>query len=642
MSIRTVLIGTVVLVTLATALVLGSLAVRAIRNSVQEEAQQRVNHDMGIASALYEQRLDLLAEALGSTTSPAETVPGSNELATLRQRLNFTVLNLCDVEGRPIAGTYPDHSSAVPIRTDPVLRKALEGALARGTMLLSADRLAFEGGPALHNAMTVIDAKGDTSSLAGSALFWWAARPIHDVDGRVVGLLYGGRALNHHYEFVDEIRGRIFGPERHEGKPLGTVTVFLKDLRVATNVIGPDGRRAVGTHVSEVVRHRVLADDEPYYGRAWVVDAWYLSGYLPLRDPNGSVIGMLYVGLLEAPYSDLERQLIVRFLVPAGIILLVAGVAAVLIVRQITRPIGQLSKASERLAEGHWDQPVSLSSTYVEFTRLADAFERMQTAIQNRDRELRDKNDALAVSNERLAQINRNYMEMLGFVTHELKSPLAAMQMTIGTILGGYLGEVPEKIGNPLIRVQRNCEELQDMVKNYLDMSRAERGELMAQHAQVNLRTEVVDPCISQAESLLRSRGLQFELVCPDTLEAWADPELMRIALNNYLSNAAKYGREGGRVKLVAQLEEVDVKLTVWNEGTGFTEEEGKTLFGKFARLKNKNTRDKKGSGLGLFLCRQVAEQHGGSAWAESEPGQWALFGIRFPREAPADEKTVA
>ena len=71
--------------------------------------------------------------------------------------------------------------------------------------------------------------------------------------------------------------------------------------------------------------------------------------------------------------------------------------------------------------------------------------------------------------------------------------------------------------------------------------------------------------------------------------------------------------------------------VSVWNEGAGFTPEEGEALFGKFTRLKNKNTRGKPGSGLGLFLTRRIVERHGGRAWAESAPGEWARFNMSIP-----------
>jgi len=82
-----------------------------------------------------------------------------------------------------------------------------------------------------------------------------------------------------------------------------------------------------------------------------------------------------------------------------------------------------------------------------------------------------------------------------------------------------------------------------------------------------------------------------------------------------------------------------DVVLSVWNEGAGFSSEEREQLFEKFSRLKNASTRGKRGSGLGLYLVRQVTELHGGSAWAESAPGEWARFSLRLARRQLCSEQ---
>ena len=250
---------------------------------------------------------------------------------------------------------------------------------------------------------------------------------------------------------------------------------------------------------------------------------------------------------------------------------------------------------------------------------------------QLRDQEV-EYHRALAETNQKLEVANGNYMQMLGFVTHELKSPLAAMQSMISLVVDGFLGDVPDKIAHYLLRIQRNCEELQDMVKNYLDLSRAERGELVAKKSRVNFRKEVVDACVDQTRAIFESRGVTLTVTSPDVTVV-ADPELLRIALTNYLTNAAKYGAENTRATLTAaeDPEQGCLTVSVWNEGAGFTAEEKALLFSKFSRLKNENTANKRGSGLGLFLIKQILGQHAGSVWAESEPGQWAKFCFSFP-----------
>ena len=103
------------------------------------------------------------------------------------------------------------------------------------------------------------------------------------------------------------------------------------------------------------------------------------------------------------------------------------------------------------------------------------------------------------------------------------------------------------------------------------------------------------------------------------------------LVLTNYLTNAAKYGKEHGQATLTVVEDQGAMTVSVWNEGAGFTAEEKALLFSKFSRLKNENTANKRGSGLGLFLVKYILELHEGSVWAESEPGQWAKFCFRLP-----------
>jgi len=638
MSIRTALVAAMLLVITAVTAILCVLGVMSVNRSVIREAQARVDHDLRVVGTHYQRLIDSLGRRFENRVQGVE--PGlENAMRTvrrLRDELDFTILNLCDAKGKPVAGGYPRESLKVPIGEDMIIRRALEGNPTWGTVILDPRRLRTEGGAALEEAMRVPARGTERGTACAAAMFWWFAAPVRDESDRITGVLYGGRALNFRYELVDELRDLVLGADLYDGKPMGTVTLFLGGVRVSTNVLGPDGRRAVGTRVSDEVRERVLKEGEPWRDRAWVVDSWYLSGYDPIRDPEGGIIGMLYVGLLEAPYTAMRARLLVRFLLPVVFVGVGAIALALFIVGRVTRPLSQLGEAAERMAKGDRDHTPEVARTYAEINQLAENFRRMQRAIAERDDRLNAQYRQLAEANEQLQRANRNYMETLGFVTHELKSPLAAMQSMIDLLVSGTLGELPEKAQRPLVRIKRNCEELQDMVKNYLDLSRAERGELEAEKRPIDFVKEVVEPCLAQAQPLFASRNMRVETAHPDTLMVEADAELMRIALANYLSNAAKYGREGGRAKLEADVEGDDVIVSVWNEGAGFTDEDRDRLFKKFSRLRTKETRDKRGSGLGLFLSKEVLRLHGGEVRAESAPGEWARFSFRFPQSPAA------
>ncbi|MDK2947990.1 MAG: methyl-accepting chemotaxis protein [Methanolobus sp.] len=120
------------------------------------------------------------------------------------------------------------------------------------------------------------------------------------IDGKMV--LNDDYVVNNNFEIVDEIKNMVGG----------TATVFQvkngQAVRISTNVISDDGSRAVGTTVSQPVYDAVVTQGETYYGRAWVVNAWYLTAYEPIKDNSGKTIGILYVGVLEEPFLEQMKE----------------------------------------------------------------------------------------------------------------------------------------------------------------------------------------------------------------------------------------------------------------------------------------------------------------------------------------------
>lgn len=626
MSLRVALIGGLFAVGLLLSVLIGLVGVRTIRSSVFAEAQKRANHSLDMAGALYELQIENTLARLDARleAEDPDRLLEADRLRRLRVEFDFDVLSACGPGGEPLSGQPAGEDERVPVTADPMLRKALRGKSAAGTLKLTADRIALEGGERLRALTAVPPPEAGAGPGTAAALFQWYAWPLRDERGGIRALIYGGRTLNHHLELVDALHRIVFGDERYGGKPVGTLTLFLDTVRVATNVLDAGGRRALGTEVSGEVRRAVLENGRVWRDRAWVVDAWYLSGYSPLKDPDGDIIGMLYVGLLEAPYLALRNELVRRFLLPASLVLLVGLALGSLTVQRITQPLARLTRAAQELERGEGEARFGFASMFSEVDRLSGALAGMQSALAERDARLKRQNQALE-------QVNANYMSTLGFVTHEIKSPLAAIQSFADLLVAGDVGRVDERASELLVRIKRNCEELQDMVKNYLDLSRAERGELAPSFREIDLHTDVVAPAVEQSTPLLASRGMEIHVDCPPDVRLEADPELLRIAVGNYLSNAAKYGREGGRVRLNAATEGATVLLSVENPGAGFGPEEGAQLFRKFSRLSNANTRGKRGSGLGLFLVHQIAELHRGSVGAASSPGEWARFDLRLP-----------
>jgi signal transduction histidine kinase len=179
---------------------------------------------------------------------------------------------------------------------------------------------------------------------------------------------------------------------------------------------------------------------------------------------------------------------------------------------------------------------------------------------------------------------------------------------------------------------------LNEMVKHYLNLSQLEKGELNVRKAWIRLRDEVVDPALEALSAALERKDMSIENNLAPGLRVYADRDLLRIVYDNLLSNAVKYGREDGWIRLGADLKSGSIELTVENAGEGIPREQSERLFRKFSRLTHVEETRQKGTGLGLFICKAIVEQHGGSIGVDSEEGRWTRFAFKLPLEGSSKE----
>lgn len=628
MRLRTKVYLGIILVFGLLAVVVSLITVRFVNNTVVGYSAKRVNLNINSAWLIYNNRLDVIrkvAQFLAEQeedTSPATLAVQQARLETFRKKNGLDVLLLISPERKVLLRTNAPYATGDTITGDPLVEKALHsGMLASGTILLPEARLKSSGGYLLDRCL-----KNGGEPMG---MFMGAAVPIIS-RGRVVAILELGTLLNGATEKVDQIRDLVFENKLYEGKPEGTATLFMNDLRISTNVVDARGRRAIGTRVSRQVANQVLRNGVPWNGRALVVDTWYLSQYDPIKDPNGKIIGMLYVGDLEQKYLDMRTHQVAVYL---GVVLLGMTLALVVflwISKELLDSIRSISHATRKLADGDLGHRVS---TYPksEVGELAESFDRMAEQLEKQRAEIEADHAQVEAMNEELRQTNKNYMELLGFVSHELKNPLASAILSLYTVKDGYLGELTDTQLRALESVGQSLDYFQDMIKNYLDLSRAEKGEIEVHLTNVALQREVVSPVVNGLDQSLREKSIVLQNLVAPSLVINTDRDLIRIVFDNLLSNAVKYGKEGGVIRVDAETTGRDILFSVFNEGAGIPADKLSLLFRKFGRINDPSYVGKRGTGLGLFLCKQIVEKLGGTICAESEEGQWVQFNCVLP-----------
>jgi len=226
-----------------------------------------------------------------------------------------------------------------------------------------------------------------------------------------------------------------------------------------------------------------------------------------------------------------------------------------------------------------------------------------------------------------------SYREVLRFVSHELKNPLASILSEGRVLAQGYAGPLTSDQQALLAKMLSKGEYLLDLIRGYLDLSRIEEGGLQpVLRPGVDLVKEVALPALELVAPQFEASAITVETKLPqEPLLATADAALLRVALTNLLGNAAQYGRQGGRASLSLAGAQGKARFDVENEGPGFGAEEKGRLFRKFSRLSGAEAFRSKGSGIGLYITWWVAQRHGGRVEAHSEPGRWARFTLEIP-----------
>jgi two-component system, sensor histidine kinase and response regulator len=224
-------------------------------------------------------------------------------------------------------------------------------------------------------------------------------------------------------------------------------------------------------------------------------------------------------------------------------------------------------------------------------------------------------------------------LDLMAIVSHELKSPLAAVQTTAATLHRGYFGKLEPEQQKIVETIIRNCGYLEDIIRSYIDLSKMELDGLGAFKERIPFVSGIVREVLEMpgVRDNVRRMPVVEEFEGDPVVEG--DPRLLKIVVGNLVNNAIKYGAEGTPVRLRLSVKGKELVFSVRNEGVGISPGDIRDrLFKRFERLKQKGTEGVKGSGLGLYICKTIVDKHKGRIWAESEQGQCVEFFVALPR----------
>ena len=651
LSLRTKLVLSFLFVVMAGGVLSSLIGTQLVAKTIILQAQNKVKHDLSTARLVYNESLNHVRYVVQLTAS-GRTIPEYMKSGRLKNLQDFLIkrrkefaldmLTLTDARGKIIMRTYHPFHAGDNRLADPLMRKALNGETVASTAIVSRGELQAEGIDLAERAfiLPIPTPKASEHPVeeGNYGMMLKAAVPVLDGTGRLLGVLYGGMLLNRNYEIVDKVRGLLYGEGRYDGKEMGTATIFLGGLRISTNVRNEHGDRAIGTRVSDEVYEAVIRKGQLWEDRAFVVNDWYITAYEPIRDISGKIVGILYVGMLEAPYIDLRNKVVYSFF---GIGIL--GVFLVLllsffITTGIIRPLREMVWATRKIAEGDLSLELSISSKD-EIGQLAESFNHMLIRLKQARRELEDygrtleekveqrsqqlkKIQAQLMQSEKLASLGR----LASGVAHEINSPLTGI-LTFSHLLMRKLKDNPE-LQRELELIVRETTRVSTIVRGLLDFAR----ESKPQKRPCN-----INELILQTLSLVEHQSVFHDIRIVKNL----DPQVAMILLDanqiqqvfmNVLLNAADAMPAGGTLTITSTMAPEDsfAQVRFADTGSGIPEKNLHRIFDPFFTTKA----DKKGTGLGLAVSYGIIERHRGHIEVQSEEGKGTTFTIKLPQQA--------
>jgi two-component system NtrC family sensor kinase len=575
----------------------------------------------------------------------------SDLLEQTRKEIGLDFLYLANRDGEIIASSPPFQGR--PKSDWPIVAAALSGGSPlTGIDIFTNDELAaISPGLAERARLDLVptpNAVPTDRSTETHGMVVHAASPAAMPDGEAAALV-GGILLNQNLEFIDTINDLVYQPASLPEGSQGTATLFLDDVRISTNVRLFEGRRALGTRVSAVVRSAVMDHGRTWLDSAFVVNDWYISAYEPLIDTYGKRVGMLYVGFLETPFRAAKYQTLV-IIALAFIVIAVATVPIFLRwARSVFMPLERVTATISEVEKGDLSARTKLPAAGDEIGRVAVHLDTLLDQIQERDRQLREWNEELNVRvrertrdleianlkleattkqlimSEKLAAIG----EITAGVAHEINNPIAVMQGNLD-VIRSVIGTEADKAKVEFRLVDEQIYRISQIVTKLLQFARPEE---FAGYIERHAPASVISDCLPLVQHLLNKT--EIAVLRDDRasrLVLMNRTELQQVLIN-LMVNAIHAMPDGGTLALRSFDAERDgapgIVIEVADTGIGMSEDVIEKVFNPFFTMKRRE-----GTGLGLSISQTLIKRQRGQITAESKIGAGSTFSVWLPEAA--------
>lgn len=334
----------------------------------------------------------------------------------------------------------------------------------------------------------------------------------------------------------------------------------------------------------------------------------YLSAWDETVVASGRYLENLSIGVIaEWPIKEADQILNTlnkQFFTTSLLVLAGTIIFSVLVASRIVKPIKTLEAGTHLIAEGKFDQPI-LIKTKDEIEDLGNAF-----------------ND-MALGLKRLEELKK---EFVFIAAHELRTPVAIIKGYLSLIIDGNFGEINPQVKDTMLKTFNANQRLVQLVNDLLEIARAEAGKLTIRIAAIDI-SEPMSSIIKEMQILANEKSINLIYESMSSApKIMADADRLKEIMTNLIGNAIKYMTSAGTIIISHEIAGNEFVTHVKDTGLGISKKDQEKLFEKFYRVQTEKTRDISGTGLGLFIVKQIVEKMGGKIWVKSEEGKGSTF----------------
>ena len=237
---------------------------------------------------------------------------------------------------------------------------------------------------------------------------------------------------------------------------------------------------------------------------------------------------------------------------------------------------------------------------------------------------------SVAIKTSELRELNVSKDKFFSIIAHDLKNPFSSIigisEILKEEIKSGDAATMENYAG----LINTSAVQTYRLLENLLEWANSQRGNISFNPVQINLSQLFNEEFIVLNEMAI-GKNIELKSFLADNLTIIADKNMIKTILRNLISNAIKFTYKNGKVEVRAMVDDRNVEISVSDSGIGMTKETMAKLFRLDANLSTRGTEDEKGTGLGLFLCKEFVEKHGGKIQVESESGKGSIFKFILP-----------